>query len=97
MMEKQFFRLTTKALKQMAYQLAIKNKLSHPFLQGKQSVGKKWMKLLMKRHPELSLKKLKAAPAARVKGFNHKNVSVLFLVLETKVEKVFSKQAFQHG
>jgi hypothetical protein len=53
MMETQFFGQTTKDLKQMAYQLAIRNKLSHPFSQGKKSAGNKWMKRFMKRHPEL--------------------------------------------
>jgi hypothetical protein len=48
---KRDFGLTTKDLKQMAYQRSIKNKFSHPFLQGKQSAGNKWMKRFMKRHP----------------------------------------------
>jgi hypothetical protein len=99
MMEKQFFGQTTKYLKQMACQLAIRNKLSHPFSLGKQSAGKKWIKLFIKRHPELSLRKPQAVPAARVKGFNRENVSVFFSILETETEKIkiFSKQAFQRG
>jgi hypothetical protein len=55
MMEKQFFGQTTKDLKQIAYQLYIRYKFSHPFSQGKQSAGKNWMKHFMKRHPELTI------------------------------------------
>jgi lipid II:glycine glycyltransferase (peptidoglycan interpeptide bridge formation enzyme) len=99
MMEKQFFGQTTKYLKQMAYQLATRNKLSHAFSQGKQSAGNKRMKLFIKRHPELSLRKPQAVSAARVKDFNRENVSNFFSILETEMEKIkiFSKQAFQRG
>jgi hypothetical protein len=46
------------------------------------------MELFMKRHPELSLRKPQAVSTARVKGFNCKNVSVLFSILETEMEKI---------
>jgi hypothetical protein len=78
MMEKQFFGQRTKDLKQMACQVAIRNKLSHPLSQGKQSAGKKWMKHCTKTHPELSLRNPQAVSAARVKGFNRENASFYF-------------------
>jgi hypothetical protein len=73
-MEKQFLGLTTKDIKQIACQLAKRNKPSYQFSQDKQQAGKK---LFMKRHPELLLRQSQAASAARVK----ENVSNFFSIL----------------
>ena len=42
-------------IKRMAFQLAIRNGLKHPFNQEKSAAGKKWFLPFLKRHPVLSL------------------------------------------
>lgn len=53
-MDKIHFGLATKDLKRMAFQLAIRNNLPHPFSGKTKSAGRKWLRLFFKRHPALS-------------------------------------------
>lgn len=53
-MDKIHFGLTTKDLKRMTFQIAIRNNLPHPFSGKTKSAGRKWLRLFFKRHPALS-------------------------------------------
>jgi hypothetical protein len=68
-MEKQFFGLTTKDVKRMAFQLAIKNEISNPFSGKEKKARWKWFHKFMRRHSQLSLRKPQPTSATRVKGF----------------------------
>lgn len=72
----------------MAFQLAIRNGLKHPFSTGKESAGKKWLRGFLTRHPQLSIRTPQAISAARVKGFNAENVAQFFDIFEKEMEKI---------
>ena len=52
----------------MAFQLAIRNGLKHPFNQEKSVAGKNCFRSFLKRYPVLSMR-TEGISAARVKGF----------------------------
>lgn len=85
--ESMFLGLTRENVMQMAYQIAQKKGLSTLFNSEKQSAGKKWFKLFMKRHPEISLRQPESTSVARARGFNAENVSNFFDVLEQEIDK----------
>jgi hypothetical protein len=57
LMERHFFGLTTIDIKRIAFQLAIRNNLRHPFSTEEGKAGKKWLRNFLGRHPTLSLRK----------------------------------------
>lgn len=63
-MDKKCYGLSQKDVTQMAFQLACKNGLKHPFSTEKKCAGKKWLKGFLERHQELSLKKPQATSFA---------------------------------
>ncbi|GBP39102.1 hypothetical protein EVAR_27463_1 [Eumeta japonica] len=64
-MESRLYGLTTKDLKALAYNLAVKNNKPHPFNVQKQEAGKDWVQGFLNRHPELSIRKPESTSAAR--------------------------------
>lgn len=86
-MEASAFGLTRSDLKTLAYQLAEKNKLDHNFSKDKQSAGKTWLRLFLKRHPDLSYRRPTGTSIARLKGFNRENVDEFFKLLEEAMNK----------
>ncbi|XP_069669360.1 uncharacterized protein [Periplaneta americana] len=87
-MDERFFGLRVSDMKRMAFELAIRNGLQHPFSANKGSAGKKWFRLFLKRHPILSLRTPQGVSAARIKSFNPENVAVFFDIYERELEKV---------
>jgi len=75
----------------MAFQLAIRNGLKHPFNQEKSAAGNKWLRSISKRHPVLSLRTPEGISAARVKGFTSENVARSFDICESELRKVNHK------
>lgn len=70
----------------MAYQLALKNNLAHPF--RNETAGHKWLRLFLKRHPELTLRKPENLSIARIKGFSEENVAKFYSILKPELEKI---------
>jgi hypothetical protein len=62
----------------MAFQMAIRNYLKHPFNQEKSEAGKKWLRSFLKRHPVMSMRTPEGISAARVKGFTSENFTRFF-------------------
>jgi len=87
-MERCYFGMTLADLKRMAFQLAVKNKLKHPFSKDSKQAGRKWYRLFIKRHPELSLRKPQALSLARIKGFTKENVDKFYSILKAELEKI---------
>lgn len=88
LMDKSYYGLTARCVKQMAFQLAIRNNIRHPFSNEKKSAGRKWLRLFFKRHPALSLRKPQPLSLARIKGFSRENVQQFFTVLKPELERV---------
>nr|XP_023028069.1 uncharacterized protein LOC111516119 [Leptinotarsa decemlineata] len=71
--------LTTKETRVIAYQLAEKynKKIPETWRQNKKA-GEMWLKLFMKRHPNLSLRLPQPTSMARATSFNKTNVAIFF-------------------
>lgn len=79
--EAKFYGLTRKDLRRMAYNLALRNIIKHPF--GGDAAGKAWLRLFLRRHKEvLSVRRPTGTSFARAKGFNQENVASCFDILE---------------
>lgn len=96
-MEKNFFGLTRRDLRTLAFQLARRNNLPNNFSLLQESAGKKWLKGFLKRHGhKISIRKPTGTSVVRASGFNRQSVSEFFDLLEKVMdEKKFSpKQIF---
>ena len=86
-MEVRFYGLRRMDLRRMAYQVAHKNNIQHPF--GKCEVaGRAWLDLFLARHKDkLSIRKPTGTSFARAAGFNRDSVAHFFNILEGEFEK----------
>lgn len=82
-MESRLFGLTKTDLRRLAFQLAERNNLNHPFNKETGLAGLDWVSGFFKRHPELSLRSPEPTSAARAMGFNRAVVSSFFNLLDT--------------
>ncbi|KAF2882912.1 hypothetical protein ILUMI_23266 [Ignelater luminosus] len=57
--------LITRDVRCLAYQVADKNGIKHPFLKSKQAAGQYWFTAFEKRHPKLTIKSPEATSVAR--------------------------------
>ena len=73
-LESMVFGLTTNDVKNLAFQLAEKNKLPNFFNKAKRKTNKDWLQRFMHRHKELSLRQSETTSAARAKSFNPKQL-----------------------
>lgn len=85
-MEGQFYGLTKKDLCRMAYLLAIRNGIEHPF--KNEIAGRSWVDAFLRRHHNLlSIRRPTGTSFARALGFNRENVTQFFDNLEAEYEK----------
>lgn len=87
-MDERYFGLRIADVKRMAFELAIRNGLRHPFNLHNASAGKKWFKLFLARHPNLSLRTPQGVSAGRIKSFTPENVAAFFDIYEKELEKI---------
>lgn len=87
-MEAMFYGLTKRDVCSLAYQLALRNKIPHPF--KNESAGKDWFYGFLKRHPKLSIRKPMGTSFARARGFNKEEVDKFFDL----VDDVFKKHNY---
>lgn len=86
-MEAMFYGLTRKDICALAFQLAIRNQIPHPF--GKDDkAGKDWFSAFMKRNPKLSIRKPMGTSFARARGFRKEEVDKFFDLLDNVFKKV---------
>ncbi|XP_055623220.1 uncharacterized protein LOC129766658 [Toxorhynchites rutilus septentrionalis] len=69
-------------VRKLAFDLAQKNGLPHPFNKSTKMAGKAWLSNFLKRNPKLSFRKPEATSAARARGFNKPAVSAFYDLLE---------------
>nr|XP_026484877.1 uncharacterized protein LOC113392594 [Vanessa tameamea] len=86
-MENSLFGITPKDVRELAFQLAEKNKIKNRFNKTKEAAGKKWYYAFMKRHPDISLRQPRATSMSRATGFNKKTVKYFFDKLEDIMDK----------
>lgn len=86
-MEAMFYGFSTKAFRQLAFQIADINKIANRFNKEKQEAGKEWLAGFLKRHPEISIRSPHATSLARASGFNRQRVGAFFDLLEKLVKE----------
>jgi hypothetical protein len=89
-MDQTYYGLRSQDIKHMAFHLAKRNGLKHPFNQETSACGKKWLRSFLERHPlhpVLSMRTPEGISAARVKGFTSENVARFFESNESELRK----------
>ncbi|MGL5029183.1 MAG: hypothetical protein ACRC6C_03670, partial [Wolbachia pipientis] len=81
-MESRMYGLSTCDVRSLAYQLAVKNKIDHPFCKETKMAGKDWLIGFRRRHPELSLRTPEATSSARARAFNRPVINKFFSLLK---------------
>lgn len=76
-----------KDVKEMAFQIAKKLEIKHPFLESSASAGNVWFTGFMKRNPELSTRQSEGLSLARAYGVNREDVKYFFDLLTKLYEK----------
>lgn len=90
-METRMFGLTVKDVMDLAFQLAEKNHIKHPFSTEKRKAGFEWLRGFRKRNPDITLRTPEATSAARARAFNKPVVDKFFAILhEIQDAKRFS-------
>jgi hypothetical protein len=73
-----FFGLTQKELRALAFEIAERSGIKHPFNKIEKLAGTDWYYGFLARHPEMSLRSPEATSLARIYGFNKTAVSKFF-------------------
>ena len=85
-MEKTFYGLTRNDVRKIAFELAERNNIEHPFTDG--MAGRAWFDHFMYRHKNrLSVRKSTGTSYARALGFSKESVGKFFDILEQEFEK----------
>ena len=84
-MECRLFDLSKSDVCKMAYELAIRNNIRHPFNNVRKQAGNDWFQSFIRRHSDISLRVPEATSAARAQGFNKPVVSKFFEVLDHEI------------
>lgn len=87
-MDQRFYGLTIRDIRQVAFQLAVKNDINHPFGLTTGLAGKKWLYNFLRRHPEISLRSPQSISFARAKGFTKEKVDAFYDMLEPELHKI---------
>ena len=82
LLEKSGFPITTHDIRNLAYRFAVQNGIKHFFNTEKKEAGYDWMKLFLKRHPELSIRQAQGVSLTRMNGMCKNEVEDYFKILE---------------
>lgn len=95
-MQQRFYGLQLRDLRSIAYELAEKNNVAHPFSHETKLAGKDWALNFLSRYNQLSLRKPEPTSMARLSGFNRVQVGRFFDILKNELEtkKLTAKQIY---
>ena len=80
-MQKRYYGLSIADLRRLAFQLAERNNIAHPFSKASQMAGEEWARCFLKRNSTLSLRSPEATSLARMAGFNRVQVNKFYDLL----------------
>ena len=86
-MERALFGLTTKDMRHLAFDLAEKLNLKHPFSHNSKMAGEEWLRSFLKRHSEICIRNPQATSLSRAIGFNQAKVNQFFTVYGEVLQK----------
>ena len=84
-MESKLYGLTPMDVRRIVFDFCKKNNIANCFNVNKEIAGRKWLKLFMKRHQELSVRSPEPTSIQRAQGFNRSKVEHFFNVLKSTV------------
>ena len=87
-MDQSYDGLRRQDIKRMAFQLAIRDGLKHPFNQENSEAWKKHLRSFLQMHPVISMRTPGGISAARMNGFTSENVARFFDIYESELRKV---------
>jgi hypothetical protein len=90
-LERLFFGLTKKDVRQLAFQLAEANGIQHNFCKETGLAGEKWYRGFMRRNQHLSLREPENTSLARAQGFNKPRVEGFFNLMSDVHEQYSTK------
>jgi len=76
------------ALRRLAFEFAIANKIPSNFNPHSKMTGKDWLYRFMKRNPEISLRQPQGTSLNRISSFNETEVKLFFSNLQTAMDKI---------
>ena len=86
-MEAKLFAFDTLEIRELAFDLAKKLKISNPFNGESELAGIDWVKNFLKRHKQLTYRKPEPTSAARASGFNKEAVAQFFDLYEKVLDE----------
>jgi hypothetical protein len=78
LIEKKFFGLTMADVVRLAYQRAVRNEIKNRFCKRDGKAGTKWLKNLLRRHPQISVRTPEGLSPSRARGFTPESVAPFF-------------------
>ena len=88
-MQRRFYSLSLHDLRALAFQLAERNGIEHPFSTEDKLAGKDWALAYIQRRNELSLRTPEATSLSRAVGFNRVQVKEIFQFVGRPNDKTF--------
>jgi len=80
LMERKFFGLTMAEVMRLAYQLSVRNIIKNQFYKRIEKVGRKWLKNVVCRHPQISGRTPEGLSLSRARGFTPESVAQFFFL-----------------
>lgn len=84
-MEKRLYGLSPLALRKIVFQFCERNNIQHSFNEELKCAGKKWLRLFLTRHPELSIRKPEGVSIQRALGYNRSKVKLFEEILKKEL------------
>jgi len=78
LMERKFFCLTMADVIRLAYQLAVRNGIKTQFCKRNEKAGRKWLKNIIRHHPQISVRTPEGLSLSRARGFTPESVAQFF-------------------
>ena len=83
-MERKYFGLTMADVMRLAYQLPVRNGIKNLFCKRNEKAGRKWLKIFICHHPQISVRTPKDLSLSRSRGFTPESVAEFFFNLRTR-------------
>lgn len=86
-LQQMLFGLTTADFRKLAFDVAEKLNIEHPFNKDSKKAGRDWLSGFLRRHPELAVRHPEPTSMNRAVGFNKPSVEKFFNILKSEVQK----------
>ncbi|XP_058453595.1 uncharacterized protein LOC131431741 [Malaya genurostris] len=81
-MAEMYYGITPSKLRSVVFEFAEKKEIKHTFNKSLQLAGKSWIRLFLRRHPNISLRQPEGTSLNRIEAFNKKEIDQFFFNLQ---------------